>query len=137
MGDGKIISGTLPAAGRLDKVLAETTGLSRERIKALIGGGAVTVSKRTATSGSAKAAGGEAYSIALPPPVPLAATYFVAINGQQAGPFDIPTLAAKVQSGEVTRGSLVWKAGMAGWTAADQVADLSGLFKAGPPPLPT
>ena len=69
-------------------------------------------------------------------PVPLAATYFVAINGQQAGPFDIPTLAAKVQSGEVTRGSLVWKAGMAGWTAADQVADLSGLFKAGPPPLP-
>jgi membrane protease subunit (stomatin/prohibitin family) len=73
----------------------------------------------------------------LPPPVPLAATYFVAINGQQAGPFDIPTIAAKVRSGEVTKGSLVWKAGMAGWVAAESVADLSGLFQNVPPPLPT
>lgn len=73
----------------------------------------------------------------LPPPVPLAATYFVAINGQQAGPFDIPTITAKVHSGEITRGTLVWKAGMNGWTAADQVADLSGLFQSAPPPLPS
>ena len=37
MPDGEIITGTLPAAGRIDKALAEATGLSRERVKALIG----------------------------------------------------------------------------------------------------
>ncbi|MGX7952790.1 RluA family pseudouridine synthase [Tsuneonella sp. HG249] len=71
MGGGEIISGTLPGSGRLDKLLAEASGLSRERVKALIGGGAVTVAGRTVTSGSAKTAGGEAYSIALPPSAPM------------------------------------------------------------------
>jgi membrane protease subunit (stomatin/prohibitin family) len=72
----------------------------------------------------------------LPPPIPLAVTYHVAINGQQAGPFDVATIAAKVRSGEVTRTSLVWKPGMANWVAAEGVAELSGLFQGGPPPLP-
>jgi len=72
----------------------------------------------------------------LPPPSPLAATFHVAVNGQQAGPFDIPTLAQKVQAGEITRTSLVWRPGMNGWTAAEQVAELADLFKNVPPPLP-
>lgn len=71
MPDGEIITGTLPATGRLDKVLAEATGLSRERVKALIGNGAVTVGGEPAGSGSAKVAGGEAFAVALPPPIPL------------------------------------------------------------------
>ena len=73
----------------------------------------------------------------LPPPVPLAVTFHVAINGQQAGPFDVPTIAQKVQTGEITRTSLVWKPGMATWTPAEQVAELHDLFKNVPPPLPT
>jgi membrane protease subunit (stomatin/prohibitin family) len=72
----------------------------------------------------------------LPPPIPLAVTFHVAINGQQAGPFDIPTIAGKVQAGEVTRTSLVWKPGMSGWMAAEQVPELAGLFANVPPPLP-
>jgi membrane protease subunit (stomatin/prohibitin family) len=75
-------------------------------------------------------------SQSLAPPIPLAVTFHVAINGAQAGPFDIPTILKKVQAGEVTRGSLVWKPGMAGWAAADSVAELSDLFKNVPPPLP-
>ncbi|MFN6934473.1 MAG: RluA family pseudouridine synthase [Tsuneonella sp.] len=71
MGDSEIISGVLTGPGRLDKVLADVTGLSRERIKSLIGSGAVTVSGRIVTSGSAKLAGSEAFSLALPPPAPL------------------------------------------------------------------
>ncbi len=71
MRDGEIISGALPGPGRLDKVLAEASGLSRERVKALIGQGAVMVAGRPAASGSGKAAGGEPFSIALPPPAPL------------------------------------------------------------------
>jgi hypothetical protein len=72
----------------------------------------------------------------LPPPIPLAATFHVAINGAQAGPFDVPTIAKKAQSGEITRATLVWKPGMANWISADQVAELADLFKNVPPPLP-
>ena len=89
--------------------------------------------------GNAMAAGAGANPITskeLPPPVPLATTYFVAINGQQAGPFDIPTIQAKVRSGEITHTSLVWKAGMIGWVGAENQADLAVLFANVPPPLP-
>lgn len=73
MADAEIISGTLASAGRLDKALAEASGLSRERVKALIGEGAVTIGKRVVESGSAKVDAGSHYSIAVPPPEPLAA----------------------------------------------------------------
>lgn len=67
------LTGSIDAGGRLDKALAEATGLSRERIKGLIADGAVMVAGTSAKSGSAKVAGGESFAIALPPPEPLAA----------------------------------------------------------------
>jgi len=92
-----------------------------------------------AALGNAMAAGAAApgqTSVPLPPPIPLAVTFFVAINGVQQGPFDIPTLASKVHGREIQPGTLVWKAGMANWVAAESVAELSGLFGSVPPPLP-
>jgi membrane protease subunit (stomatin/prohibitin family) len=72
-----------------------------------------------------------------PPPLPgAAAAFFVAMNGAQAGPFDLTTLAAKARAGELTRQSLVWRNGMAGWTAAEGVSELQSLFANVPPPLP-
>jgi hypothetical protein len=65
-----------------------------------------------------------------------AATFFAAINGAQAGPFAVSDLAAKVRSGEITRQTLVWKQGMAQWSAAESVGELAGIFAAAPPPLP-
>ena len=62
--------------------------------------------------------------------------YFVAINNQQAGPFDMSALQQKVRDGSLTRSSLVWKQGMSGWVAADTVPELQSLFAALPPPLP-
>lgn len=73
---------------------------------------------------------------AAPPPIPQAATFYVAAGGQQTGPFDMATLQQRVQSGQLTRDTLVWKAGMANWTKAGDVADLNSLFAATPPPLP-
>jgi hypothetical protein len=32
--------------------------------------------------------------------------------------------------------TLVWKQGMASWTAAGQMGELAGLFAAVPPPIP-
>ncbi|MGE3803362.1 MAG: SPFH domain-containing protein [Gemmataceae bacterium] len=73
---------------------------------------------------------------AMPPPLPTAAAFFAAIDGQQGGPFDMGTLAAKAREGKLTRSTLVWKQGMAGWTAAESVPELQSLFAAMPPPLP-
>jgi membrane protease subunit (stomatin/prohibitin family) len=70
-------------------------------------------------------------------PLPLHLQLFVAVNGQQTGPFDLETLQQMAQSGQVTRDSLVWQQGMAAWTAAGQVAELTVVFGAVPPPVPT
>ena len=72
---------------------------------------------------------------AAPPPLP-AAEWFIGANGQQLGPFDAVGLGAQAKAGTLTRDTLVWKNGMAGWTAAGQVAELGNVFAAVPPPLP-
>lgn len=68
-----LITGTLAAAGRIDKTLAEASGLSRERIKALMAEGAVLVGKTIARSPSAKMQPGAHFAITVPPPVEAAA----------------------------------------------------------------
>lgn len=67
------LEGVTTTPGRLDKALAAASGLSRERVKALIGEGAVTVADAVADNGSARVAAGTAFSIALPAPMPLEA----------------------------------------------------------------
>jgi membrane protease subunit (stomatin/prohibitin family) len=71
-----------------------------------------------------------------PPPIPGAATYFVAIEGKQTGPFDMQTLASQASMGRLTQQTLVWTQGMAQWTPAGQVPALAGIFANVPPPLP-
>ncbi len=78
--------------------------------------------------------GGAAAHAAPPPPPPTA--YHVAVNGQTAGPFGPQQLQSQVAAGQLTRDTLVWCAGMAGWTAAGQVPQLAGLFGPPPPPPP-
>jgi membrane protease subunit (stomatin/prohibitin family) len=70
------------------------------------------------------------------PPLPLQIQLFVAVNGQQTGPFDQAALQQMLLSGQLTRDSLVWKQGMAAWGPAGQVPELSELFGAVPPPVP-
>lgn len=71
-----------------------------------------------------------------PPPLPTAASYFVAMNNQQAGPFDMAQLQQMVIGGQITRTTLVWKQGMQQWLAAEKVGELNNLFAQVPPPLP-
>jgi membrane protease subunit (stomatin/prohibitin family) len=72
-------------------------------------------------------------STAHPPPVPQqsSASYFVALEGKQAGPFTAGELG-----GKITRDTLVWRQGMAQWTRAADVAELRSLVESMPPPLP-
>ncbi len=72
-----------------------------------------------------------------PPPVPGAqAQFFIAVAGQQQGPFSSQTLQQMLQQGSFTRDTLVWKQGMANWIKASDDTELSTLFASVPPPLP-
>jgi 23S rRNA pseudouridine1911/1915/1917 synthase len=70
---GHQITGKLKGGQRLDKALAEASGLSRERVKALIGDGAVTVAGAGVTQASGKALEGAEFAIAVPPAAEAAA----------------------------------------------------------------
>ena len=72
--DDTIISGTVPAGGqRIDKALADASGLSRERIKALLGEGRISLSGRPVHQASLKPAAGTPFAIAVPPAAPAEA----------------------------------------------------------------
>ncbi len=73
---------------------------------------------------------------AVPPPMPPAFTFFAVVNGQQAGPFDINTLKQMAANGSLVKDTLVWREGMANWSAAGQVPELNSVFGATPPPVP-
>jgi 23S rRNA pseudouridine1911/1915/1917 synthase len=72
MGEGKVITGVLEAGLRLDKALAEASGLSRERVKALMGEGRVTIAGKRALQASARSTGAD-FAIDVPPPADASA----------------------------------------------------------------
>lgn len=70
-----------------------------------------------------------------PPPIPQM-SYFIAINGQQSGPFDKSQLTQMAQNGKITRNTHVWNKGMAAWELAGNIKELDFLFSTTPPPPP-
>ena len=76
-------------------------------------------------------------SSATPPPIPGGASYFVAINGQQTGPINLTELETQIKSGTVSPNTLIWNQDLVEWTPANKVAELTRIFAASPPPLPT
>jgi membrane protease subunit (stomatin/prohibitin family) len=92
--------------------------------------GAQMVNAMGGSMSSASAAG------AVPPPIPGAAAFLVAVNGQQSGPFDMSALQSQAASGQLKRESLVWETGMTQWAKAGDVAELRALFGGVPPPIP-
>jgi 23S rRNA pseudouridine1911/1915/1917 synthase len=84
MGASEIITGIIDSPARLDKALAEATGLSRARIQGLIEERRVDVAGKTATAAAMKVAAGAAFRIilvaampaeALPQDIPLSIAY--------------------------------------------------------------
>jgi len=68
------IEGVVAASDqRLDKALADASGLSRERVKALLGEGRITLGGKVAAQASQKLAAGTAFRIAVPEAVPAEA----------------------------------------------------------------
>lgn len=71
----------------------------------------------------------------VPPPIP-SVVFHVAVNGAATGPYDLNTLAQMVNTGTLTRNTLVWKPGMANWEMAENVSELQNILGAMPPPVP-
>lgn len=68
----------------------------------------------------------------VPPPPPVQSQWYLSRNGQNFGPFAIDQL---LQQG-LTAQTHVWKAGMANWQRAVEVAELASLLATLPPPPP-
>lgn len=78
--------------------------------------------------------------VSVPPPIPVV-KYHVAMYGQSAGPYDMPTLKKMIETGSLKPDSLVWMEGMENWAQANTVRDLAALFESSEsippaPPLP-
>lgn len=72
-----------------------------------------------------------------PPPIPQSPEFYAAIDGEQAGPFDEAELRSRIESGQVTRDTLVWSQGMDDWARAGDVEAVAKHFGSTPPPLPS
>lgn len=72
----------------------------------------------------------------VPPPLPQTASYFVAVNGQQQGPYDASAIVSFVGAGNIDANTLVWKQGMPAWAKISTLPEFISLFQACPPPVP-
>jgi len=70
------------------------------------------------------------------PPPPPNFQYFIALSGQQSGPFSLLQLQQMVQNGSLTKNHHVWKQGMSDWVLATEEQEVSKLFSSVPPPPP-
>lgn len=85
---------------------------------------------------------------AVPPPMPGAAPVpppivpqpeiklFIAVAGQQYGPYNMDMCKQMVQGGQLTPQSTVWMEGMPAWAPASQVPALQALFAPAAPAMP-
>lgn len=71
------------------------------------------------------------------PPPPPNSQFFIALSGQQSGPFTLVQLQQMIQIGSFTKNHHVWKQGMAEWILANDIQELSNLFSSVPPPPPS
>jgi len=71
-----------------------------------------------------------------PPPLPKRDTtmYYVALNEEQEGPYDIRTIQLFINNKKLTEETLIWKEGLEDWVEAKEV--LQKHFNATPPTLP-
>lgn len=73
------------------------------------------------------------------PPSPPQPSYYLAVNGQTTGPFELSTLGAKIATGELTMQSYIYKVGGNEWVLAQNDSCVARLFAptTPPPPPPT
>lgn len=72
-----------------------------------------------------------------PPPLPSGKTYYLAIGGQQQGPFAKEVVEQKYNDQSINDDTLVWTKGMRQWQRISDCPDFDYLTSNCPPPIPT
>ena len=62
--------------------------------------------------------------------------YFIALGGEQQGPFSAAQLSAMIQQRKVTADTRVWRAGMSEWVRGGDEPTIAQMLAQVPPPLP-
>lgn len=68
-----------------------------------------------------------------PPPVPV--PYYLAIDGQPKGPFEMDEIRELALSGQINRETLAWTKGMESWKIIDEIEGLKEIAENMPPVL--
>ena len=116
-------------AGSVD--LGGSAGFNPAAMMASMAVGSVVGQNIAGTMNNALNGGG----VAVPPSVPTVA-YFVAVDGNATGPFDLNALKQMITAGSLVADTLVWKKGMTEWQKAGIVEEVKALFGEVPPALP-
>ena len=77
-----------------------------------------------------------AFGLLLSSSAAFAESYYVMVDGKQTGPTSIEKLKQMKQNGQLSKNTMVWKDGMAGWESAVNQVPLQFLFASMPPPPP-
>lgn len=72
-----------------------------------------------------------------PPPLPSGKTYYLAIGGQQQGPFTMDVVEQKYNDQSINDDTLIWTKGMRQWQKLSDCSDFDYLTSNCPPPIPT
>lgn len=72
-----------------------------------------------------------------PPDLPKPKMYYLAIDGQKQGPFEMSMVEQKYNSHIIDDNTLVWTKGMPQWMKLSACADFNSLCSDCPPPIPT
>lgn len=68
---------------------------------------------------------------------PVLPSFYVADNGQTAGPFKLDVIQTKIASGEINANTFVYRVGGSAWVAAKNEPELADIFnRMAPPPPP-
>lgn len=73
---------------------------------------------------------------APPPAPPSSASFYVAVNGQTTGPFNLETIRTMIINGQLTSTTYVYRVGGAAWTPAQSEVEIANIFNELLPPPP-
>ena len=71
-----------------------------------------------------------------PPPVPASIQWYIVVDNKRAGPYDLKELSSQFDQLNLNSKTLVWRAGLNGWTEASQIKELAFISNLTPPPIP-
>ncbi|MGE5175799.1 MAG: SPFH domain-containing protein [Hyphomicrobiales bacterium] len=103
-----------------------------------LAGAGVGVGMGVAIAGTAMGAGPSKAPLPVIPPTPEAdaPVWHVVFGARTLGPYTVAQIAQAMAAGQLSGESLVWSAGMEGWTPIARVPRLAGYVAPPPPPPP-